>query len=1240
MAVQASPQHMQSSVASDPFSIEAPSSRRHYAQHTSQPSDVYGSASSPQSSRRPSRRPSGNAAPSSSPITPQQAQYRSPISAQTHTATTARSQQMSPSDYPTTGNSIGATSPPFASGRREQRTDLDLPSGPPIPPPPRTSSNHRGVIVTSPPSVNLPSRTVASPQTSRYVDEQAPSPRVPDQQRYRDRGDIEDVQTGEDPRWTDSDRIQDDSTTTAAAAARSRRRNPASPEGPQRSASTREARAVQSPANVQSKSAVHMGLNTPPVKVSRDGNEVISRMVVDDPQVDLGREKERIAEAIPSSPAVNSPGISSIGGNEAPDDGSRNAGRSRQDHSASTARRKETKFGDYVLGQTLGEGEFGKVKLGWKKDGSVSSVQVAIKLIRRENLTTNPSRLPKIYREIKILSQLSHPNIVRLHEMVETDRYIGIILEYASGGELFDYILTHRYLKDNAARKLFAQLVSGVGYLHKKGIVHRDLKLENLLLDRNRNIIITDFGFANTFNPRDELGEDIEYNLTNRDFVKKMDLERLNNDGYRRGDLMQTSCGSPCYAAPELVVTDSLYTGRKVDVWSCGVILYAMLAGYLPFDDDPANPEGDNINLLYKYIMSTPLTFPEYVTPHARDLLRRILVPDPRKRADLFEVARHSWLSDYAHVVAHVTSSTTTVGDIQNTTVTSDNQDAPLLARSASVREPTKPTVSNMSPVGGLSHQGKIDPEKAEKSKTPRDPKRRTVQVEYVAPQSQTMRGELSPPPPQLPGALESPLPTQFQERNRSGGHIPTESARKTSQAAAARKPLPQEPHISPDPRSLQESQAGSNIRTNQRPVTSQPTMQPPARPIRDPPRSVSDSMNAFGQLPSSSTTRPTTGGSMASTGAGRLPSRGNSYSQVLGPTVVATNAQGKLAQPKNGRSYNISAPIPQTEPYLSDPSVGVSSAQRVPSRYSQTPPVRDEIKSHKRSNTLTNMFGKSGSFFGGKSQTQLPSEQTRQQPEKRYPPTSMKGPMASNSPRQSTDSRRPSFSFSRKNSDPARAEKPRRFSLLPTSFSFKSMTSGGKDQNPDSSRPVSQRQQSYGQQPQGMGYDRGTSQTDSEESVPTYDGVSNGSRNVSAPLSRRTDPSIRSARNAEPSQQPPYLSPQYDSSQISSQNRPIPQGQSFFINETGAPTDSELSVGQSQNRPRYPAGFNSYEDEPRPSMQGRNGRGPAVLQKPNRKFADAYEQDPGHHAGSSGAAKRVMDFFRRRGRSRAGEDR
>lgn len=404
---------------------------------------------------------------------------------------------------------------------------------------------------------------------------------------------------------------------------------------------------------------------------------MINRIVVADPQEDIAREQARQAEAVPTAPGADITPITGLGlvGSEGVDDGGRGAGRSRQEHLGNSAKR--SKFGNYILGQTLGEGEFGKVKMGWKKD---SSVEVAIKLIRRETLGSNQNRLQKIYREIHILRGLDHPNIVRLHEMVETERHIGIILEYASGGELFDYILNHRYLKDNAARRLFAQLISGVGYLHKKGIVHRDLKLENLLLDRNRNIIITDFGFANTFDPNDELGEEIEFSLGNKDFVKAMGLE--GTDGARRGDLMQTSCGSPCYAAPELVVSDSLYTGRKVDVWSCGVILvglgqspfqnttdctqYAMLAGYLPFDDDPANPEGDNINLLYKYIVSTSLTFPEYVTPHARDLLKRILVPDPRKRADLFEVARHSWLSDYAHVVSFITSSTTTSTDVQN----------------------------------------------------------------------------------------------------------------------------------------------------------------------------------------------------------------------------------------------------------------------------------------------------------------------------------------------------------------------------------------------------------------------------------------------------------------------------------------------------------------------------------------------------------------------------------------------
>jgi len=110
---------------------------------------------------------------------------------------------------------------------------------------------------------------------------------------------------------------------------------------------------------------------------------------------------------------------------------------------------------------------------------------------------------------------------------------------------------------------------------------------------------------------------------------------------------MQTSCGSPCYAAPELVISEGLYVGSAVDIWSCGVILYAMLAGYLPFDDDPANPDGDNINLLYKYIVSTPLSFPDYISAEARDLLSMMLVPDPKRRTTLDGVMRHTWLKPY-----------------------------------------------------------------------------------------------------------------------------------------------------------------------------------------------------------------------------------------------------------------------------------------------------------------------------------------------------------------------------------------------------------------------------------------------------------------------------------------------------------------------------------------------------------------------------------------------------------------
>lgn len=153
-------------------------------------------------------------------------------------------------------------------------------------------------------------------------------------------------------------------------------------------------------------------------------------------------------------------------------------------------------------------------------------------------------------------------------------------------------------------------------YLHKKGVIHRDLKLENLLLDKNRNLIITDFGFANQF-----------------------DLSK--------GDLMSTSCGSPCYAAPELVVLDTPYHGSAVDIWSCGVILYAMLAGYLPYDDDPDNPDAGNVVELYRYIMNTELHYPDHVSPLGKNLLQHMLILHPEHRIKIPAIVKHPWLKPY-----------------------------------------------------------------------------------------------------------------------------------------------------------------------------------------------------------------------------------------------------------------------------------------------------------------------------------------------------------------------------------------------------------------------------------------------------------------------------------------------------------------------------------------------------------------------------------------------------------------
>ena len=565
-----------------------------------------------------------------------------------------------------------------------------------------------------------------------------------------------------------------------------------------------------------------------------------------------------------------------------------------------------------------------------------------------------------------------------------------------------------------------------------------------------------------------------------------------------------------------------------------------MLAGYLPFDDDPANPEGDNINLLYKYIVSTPLTFPEYVSPHSRDLLRRMLVPDPRRRADLFEVARHSWLSEYASAITQFTSMSTESRALPVIPVTTgsfitmlrsgtgqlmcsaERNIPPQLARSASVREPSKPYTNTPPAVGGLTHQGKLDAQ-AESQRAPRDPKRRTVQVEYVAPQSQTARGE-------------DPVTSESQRYpSEHTASTLTQPVRQT----AGRKPLPQE---SPHHRYTGQASSVSNAAyPSQYAADSTPL---PSRPVRDPPRSVSDSASAFGQHQSSTAGRPNTRGSMSSAGGGRLPSRGNSYSQPLAPTVAATTAQARLAQPAQpkGPRYNISAPIPQPEPFIPNEPGHRPASERMPVHHTpvQSPTGASQGKSHKRSSTLSNLFGKSGSLFGGKSTATTPTESER--PQRKYPPTSMKGPMPSAAaPRNSSESRRTeplrtSFGFSRKSSEVSRQDRSRRFSLLPASFSLKNFSGAPKE-------------------------------------------------NASA-------------------------------------------GPSTEHNSIQSDQQTNATYGEHEQLPyNVPEAVVSHPK-------------PRILQKSQRNFSDAYgQEDNAKHAGTSGPARRVMDFFRRRGKARSGEE-
>lgn len=595
-----------------------------------------------------------------------------------------------------------------------------------------------------------------------------------------------------------------------------------------------------------------------------------------------------------------------------------------------------------------------------------------------------------------------------------------------------------------------------------------------------------------------------------------------------------------------------------------------------------------------------------------------------------------------------------------------DQQDAPLLARSASVREPTKTQTPNMSPVGGLSHQGRIDPDQPiERSKQPRDPKRRTVQVEYVAPQSKTARGEVTPSA-QASTIIESPPTvgnTSGKSRARTGTKTYDDTPRQVSIASTVNKRLPLEPPIV-QPAGTTRYQVPLNPPKAQPGSTSSQAMPPPTQRLKDLPRAASESAGAFIYPNTSTTGRPHTSGSMTPNNAGRLPSRGNSYSQPLAPTVAVTNAQGRLAQPKNGKQYIISAPMPQTGPFSAEQSVARPSTQQN-NTTSSIEAQRDQGRGHKRSNTFGNVFGRSGSIFGTKPVACLGQEQARPPQEKRYPPTSMKNPIGPDSPRQSIESRRSSsFGFGRKNSDlrknsdASKQQKPRRFSILPASFSLKSLTGGSKDSSTDTILPISEpRPSTMAQQapptreqprPQTMATSGGAggfpSPLNQDITSSGFDGQRERSGGNVAQSGRKTHAPYQPA---PPLPSSSYGSPQYQpppDGQFPSR-RALPSGQSYFLGESGTPTDSEASIGTQQHRPVYPPGFGSQPDEGRPSTQpNRNAR---VLQKHHRRFADAYEQEqePGHgtggfHAGSSGAAKRVMDFFRRRGKARAGDDR
>ena len=269
-----------------------------------------------------------------------------------------------------------------------------------------------------------------------------------------------------------------------------------------------------------------------------------------------------------------------------------------QEKNNSKNKEKEIIIGNYLIKKTLGKGTFGKVKLGIYLP---RNQKVAIKILEKRKIREEDD-LIRLKRELEMLSQFNHPNVITVSEIFESPEAYFTVMEFCEGGELFNYIVANKYLSEEKSAFFYYQLISGLEYIHSLGIVHRDLKPENLLLTHEHILKIIDFGLSNYF--------------------KNSQIE-----------LLETPCGSPCYASPEML-SGKRYNGFKIDIWATGIILFAMLCGYLPFDDK------DN-NILFQKILECKIIFPKGLSHEAKDLLRKILVTNPKKRITIPEIKKH-----------------------------------------------------------------------------------------------------------------------------------------------------------------------------------------------------------------------------------------------------------------------------------------------------------------------------------------------------------------------------------------------------------------------------------------------------------------------------------------------------------------------------------------------------------------------------------------------------------------------